>query len=67
MTSRFLPVLRPLAASSAALLFLVAGPSKKDVLATVRARDPAPPTSHITTEGELIWALDEKAAGHGDG
>jgi 6-phosphogluconolactonase len=57
----------PAIASSATVLFLVAGASKKDVLAKVRARDPAQPSSHITTEGELIWALDEKAAGHGDG
>ena len=53
----------PAIASSAYVLFLVAGASKKDVLAKVRARDPAQPAAHITTEGELIWALDEKAAG----
>lgn len=55
----------PAIASSAVVLFLVAGASKKNVLAKVRARDPAQPASHVTTGGELIWALDEKAAGHG--
>ena len=54
----------PAIASSAYVLFLVAGASKRDVVAKVRARDPAQPSSHITTEGELIWVLDEKAAGH---
>ncbi len=53
----------PAIASSASVLFLVAGAGKQEVLAKVRARDPAQPSSHITTEGELIWVLDEKAAG----
>jgi 6-phosphogluconolactonase len=53
----------PAIASSAYVLFLVAGAAKKDVVAKVRACDPALPSSHITTEGELIWVLDEKAAG----
>ena len=57
----------PAIASSATVLFLVAGASKRDALAKVRARDPAQPASHITTEGELIWALDEQAAGRRDG
>lgn len=62
---RRLTLTYPAIASSAYVLFLVAGASKKDVVAKVRARDPAQPSSHITTEGELIWVLDEKAAGQG--
>ena len=61
--NRRLSLTYPAIASSAHVLFLVAGASKKDVLAKVRARDPAQPSSHITTEGELVWVLDEKAAG----
>lgn len=63
---RRLTLTYPAIASSAHVLFLVAGASKRQVLAKILARDPAQPTSHITTEGELIWALDEQAAGrHG--
>lgn len=60
---RRLTLTYPAIASSAHVLFLVAGGSKKEVLAKVRARDPAQPASHVTTEGELVWVLDEKAAG----
>lgn len=63
---RRLTLTYPAIASSAHVLFLVAGESKKEVLAKVRARDPAQPASHIVSEGELVWVLDEKAAGrHG--
>ena len=55
----------PAIASSATVLFLVAGTGKREVLAKVRAGDPAQPASHVSTEGELIWGLDEAAAGHG--
>ena len=55
----------PAIASSAAVLFLVAGAGKREVLAKVRAGDAAQPAAHITTEGELVWGLDEAAAGHG--
>ena len=64
--NRRLTLTYPAINSSAHVLFLVAGDSKRDVLARVRARDPSQPASHITTEGELTWVLDEKAAGrHG--
>jgi len=52
-------------ASSRYVLFLVAGASKAEVVKLVRAGDEKQPASHITTEGELVWMLDEKAAGHG--
>lgn len=61
---RRLTLTYPAIDSSAHVLFLVTGAGKADVLAKVRARDPAQPSSHITTKGELIWVLDEAAAGH---
>ena len=51
----------PAIASSATVLFLVAGAGKREALAKVRAGDPAQPASHISTEGTLIWGLDEAA------
>ncbi len=62
---RRLTLTYPAIASSAAVLFLVAGASKREVLAKVRAGDPAQPASHVSSEGELIWGLDEAAAGVG--
>ena len=55
----------PAIASSGTVLFLVAGASKREVLAKVRAGDPALPASQVSSEGELIWGLDEAAAGGG--
>ncbi len=63
---RRLTLTYPAIYSSAHVLFLVAGESKRQVVAKVRARDPSQPASHVTTEGELIWVLDQQAAGrHG--
>ncbi len=62
---RRLTLTYPAIASSATVLFLVAGGSKREVLAKVRAGDPALPASQVSSEGELIWALDEAAAGGG--
>ncbi len=60
---RRLTLTYPAIASSAHVLFLVTGGGKREVLGRVRARDPSQPASHITTEGELVWVLDEAAAG----
>lgn len=60
---RRLTLTYPAINSSAYVLFLVTGAGKAEVLGKVRSRDPAQPSSHITTEGELIWVLDEAAAG----
>ena len=60
---RRLTLTYPAIASSAHVLFLVTGAGKQDVLAKVRARDPAQPASHVVSEGELVWVLDAKAAG----
>ena len=60
---RRLTLTYPAIASSAYVLFMVAGAGKRDVLAKVRARDPAQPASQIISEGELVWVVDEKAAG----
>lgn len=53
----------PAIASSRYVLFLVAGAGKADIVKIVRGGDEAQPAMHITTDGELIWLLDEKAAG----
>ncbi len=45
----------PAIASSGAVAFLVAGASKRDVLARVWSGDAAQPATQITSEGELIW------------
>ena len=62
---RRLTLTYPAIASSAHVLFLVTGEAKREVLGRVRARDPSQPASHITTEGELVWVLDQSAAAHG--
>lgn len=43
--------------------FLVAGAEKRDVVARVRARDPALPASRYRPAGRLHWWLDAAAAG----
>ena len=53
----------PAIASSRAVLFLVAGQGKAEVVARVRGGDAALPSTHVSTEGELIWVLDRAAAG----
>ncbi len=53
----------PAIASSRHVLFLVAGKGKAEVVARVRGGDTTQPSTHIATEGELIWVLDEAAAG----
>jgi len=57
----------PAIASSAHVLFLVAGASKREVLEKVRSGDPTQPASRVTTEGGLIWLVDEAAAGRAAG
>lgn len=44
------------------VVFLVEGESKRDVVAKVRAQDPACPASGITAMGDLTWVLDRAAA-----
>lgn len=53
----------PAIASSRFVVFLVAGAGKADVVKAVRGGDTNLPSTHITTDGELIWMLDEAAAG----
>ena len=59
---RRLSLTYPAIASSAHVLFLVTGAAKSQALGRVRASDPSQPASRVTTEGELIWVLDEAAA-----
>lgn len=44
------------------VVFLVEGAAKQDILARIRARDPACPASAVTAQGELIWFTDRAAA-----
>ena len=53
----------PAIASSAAVLFLVAGEAKAAVVRAVRGGDPSLPSTHIRSDGELIWVLDRAASG----
>lgn len=58
----------PLLAGAAALLYLVAGKDKADILATVLEGSPAEPDKYpaqgiCTRDGETLWLLDEAAAG----
>ncbi|GBQ29077.1 6-phosphogluconolactonase [Gluconacetobacter sacchari] len=49
--------------SSRHVVFMLAGAGKRQVFARVRAGDPVEPASHITTEGDLTWLVDQAAAG----
>ena len=49
--------------SSRHVAFLVAGTAKRDVLARVRAHDPAEPASFIAPVGQLHWFADADAEG----
>ena len=48
--------------SSGTVAFLVAGASKRAILARALARDPALPAVGVTPAGELIWFVDKAAA-----
>jgi len=50
--------------SSALILFLVAGAGKRDALAQARAR--LGPAGGIKPQGEVLWLVDEAAAGEED-
>jgi len=53
----------PTIACSDVVAFLVAGKSKAPVLKRVLAGDRSQPASRITAAGEIIWFIDEAAAG----
>lgn len=44
------------------IVFLVEGAAKRDILARIRAQDPACPASAITAQGDLAWFTDRAAA-----
>ncbi|MFT8419074.1 MAG: 6-phosphogluconolactonase [Acetobacter sp.] len=44
------------------VVFLVEGAAKQDILARIRARDPACPASAVTAQGDLTWFTDRAAA-----
>ncbi|CDG38417.1 6-phosphogluconolactonase [Asaia bogorensis] len=49
--------------SSRAVVFLIEGAGKAEMLARVRAGDASLPSSHITSEGEVVFLTDKAAAG----
>ena len=53
----------PAIASSGAVVFLVAGRNKAEMLRRVRAGDRSLPAARVTTQGELLWFVDEAASG----
>jgi len=53
----------PSIACSGAIVFLVTGGDKADVVARVQQGDPALPAARIQAEGEVVWFLDKEAAG----
>mgnify|MGYP003362254098 FL=1 len=44
------------------VVFLVEGAAKQDILARIRAGDPACPASAVTAQGDLTWFADQAAA-----
>ncbi|MBV9572126.1 MAG: 6-phosphogluconolactonase [Alphaproteobacteria bacterium] len=52
----------PAIACSSAVMFLVTGREKAEPVARVHAGDPDLPATHIHSEGEIVWFLDEAAA-----
>ena len=54
----------PALESSALILFLVSGPGKRDALAQARAG--VGPAGAIKPQGEVLWLVDEAAAGEDD-
>ncbi|WOJ91297.1 6-phosphogluconolactonase [Methylocapsa polymorpha] len=53
----------PVLESSAAILFLVSGAEKRDILARVLANDPSLPTSRMAAHGTIRIIADRAAAG----
>ena len=53
----------PVLDSSAALIFLVAGPGKEQMLERLRAGDQALPAAHVQPVGEFYVFCDEAAVG----
>lgn len=53
----------PALASSRAVAFLIAGEAKQKMLRRLQAADPALPASHVAPEGELLFLVDQAAAG----
>jgi 6-phosphogluconolactonase len=53
----------PALASAAAVVFLAAGDKKRNAVARARAHDSAAPSGRVRSQGELLWFLDQDAAG----
>lgn len=52
----------PAIACSSAVVFLVTGAEKAGAVARVHAGDRSLPATHIVSDGEVVWFLDEAAA-----
>jgi len=53
----------PAIESSATIAFLVNGASKREILARVRGGDASLPAARLKPQGELLWFVDQAAAG----
>lgn len=63
LDSHRLTLTLPVLNSAAAVAFLVTGADKRDVLCKVREGDSSLPAEKINPAGDLIWFVDEAAAG----
>jgi 6-phosphogluconolactonase len=48
--------------SSSAVLFLVEGEQKAQVVARIRGGDKSLPATRVRSDGEIVWFMDEAAA-----
>jgi 6-phosphogluconolactonase len=53
----------PVLASASSVVFMIEGASKQAPLRKARAGDPSVPAGLVWSDGQLIWFLDEAAAG----
>lgn len=53
----------PVLASATSVVFMIEGASKREPLKKARAGDPSVPAGLVWSNGQLIWFLDEAAAG----
>jgi 6-phosphogluconolactonase len=53
----------PVLGSTAAVVFLAAGDKKRTAVGRARAHDAGVPSGRVRSQGELLWYLDQDAAG----
>ena len=55
----------PVIESSRHVAFLVAGQEKAAIFSAIRAGDSQVPAARVKPVGEIVWFVDQAAAGHG--